>query len=450
MSERIMVSALVLAGSFWVTACIDDTEATEDVHGDVAAEPEALVGNHVGDLAEASDPDIGLVQGTINAPSNIDLVETAVSNPPATGAISGTFSVTDTAQNIGTAASGASVTKYFLSPDQLKNSGDTALTGSRSVAALAAGATSSGTVTVTIPAMAAGNYFVLACADGNASVSETDEGNNCKSSTTTIAIGGRDLIESFVRNPPATAVVGGTFQVRDSTQNIGTVGAPSTTTKYYLSADGLQAFESSFLASRVNVALVPNQIDSGTANATIPAGIAAGSYFLLACADRGPGIGPTSQVIETNENNNCSASATKVAISASDLTETNVTLAGTVQAGQPISVTETVANATSVAAGASKTRFYLSADAVKSSNDGIMWSCVGSGSVPQRSVPAIAANGSSTGTTALESCVVDSTGFHPVAPGTYFMIACADQTGAVGESNEKNNCAASGSFTVTP
>ena len=62
----------------------------------------------------------------------------------------------------------------------MKSAGDTLLTGSRAVPALAAGASHSGTVTVTIPAATPLNtYFLLACADDLSAVAETNEGNNC-------------------------------------------------------------------------------------------------------------------------------------------------------------------------------------------------------------------------------------------------------------------------------
>jgi uncharacterized repeat protein (TIGR01451 family) len=123
---------------------------------------------------------------TIDGP---DLVEAAVSNPPAGAAVGSSFSVTDTARNRGTVAAAASRTRYYLSVDTRKNAGDTRLTGSRAVPALAAGATSTGTVSVTIPATTPlGTHFLLACADDTRLVAETREGNNCRASTTTVVV----------------------------------------------------------------------------------------------------------------------------------------------------------------------------------------------------------------------------------------------------------------------
>src|SRR5207245_11146511 len=90
---------------------------------------------------------------------------TAPSSPPATVAAPFTFSVTDTTQNAGvTGSAPATSTRYYLSTDALHDAGDFLLTGARAVPTLAAGASSAGTVTVTIPAsVPVGPYFLLAC-----------------------------------------------------------------------------------------------------------------------------------------------------------------------------------------------------------------------------------------------------------------------------------------------
>jgi subtilase family serine protease len=116
-----------------------------------------------------------------------------------------TFSVTDTIKNLGPVASGPSTTRYYLSLDPVKSVGDTLLGGSRAVPALAAAASHSGTVTVTIPATTPLNaYFLLACADDLGQVAESNEGNNCIASPTAIVTVTRpDLAESAVSAPPA-------------------------------------------------------------------------------------------------------------------------------------------------------------------------------------------------------------------------------------------------------
>ena len=86
-------------------------------------------------------------------------------------------------------ASGASSTRYYLSLDATKGAGDTLLTGSRTLPALAAGASHTGSATLTIPAATPPNtYFLLACADGGSTIVETDETNNCKASSSTVTV----------------------------------------------------------------------------------------------------------------------------------------------------------------------------------------------------------------------------------------------------------------------
>src|SRR5206468_1907433 len=97
-------------------------------------------------------------------------------------------------------------------------------------------ATSSGTVTVTVSAgTAGGTYFLLACADDTLVVPETNESNNCKASATQVTVSGPNLVETAVSDPPTTVTPGGTFSVSDTVQNIGTVTAAASTTRYYLS-----------------------------------------------------------------------------------------------------------------------------------------------------------------------------------------------------------------------
>src|SRR5438094_5127337 len=107
-----------------------------------------------------------IVYGLLPLPGLPDLSETSVTNPPATVLDGSSFSVSDTVQNIGSAAAAASTTRYYLSTTTSK-SGARLLTGSRAVPSLAPTATSSGTVTLTASAATSGGaYFLLACAAG--------------------------------------------------------------------------------------------------------------------------------------------------------------------------------------------------------------------------------------------------------------------------------------------
>ena len=122
-------------------------------------------------------------------PAPADLIETAVSNPPASVRRGGHFTVTDTVKNQGGSASGPSVTAYFLSADPVKSAADRALDNRRSVPALAAGASSTGSISVHVPAgTPRGTYFLLACSDHRATVVESSNSNNCRAAMTSVIV----------------------------------------------------------------------------------------------------------------------------------------------------------------------------------------------------------------------------------------------------------------------
>ena len=118
----------------------------------------------------------------------LDLVETAVSNPPASAVWQSSFAATDTTRNQGNATAGPSVTRYYLSSTASKATGATLLTGSRSVPALGPGQSSGGTAAVKIPSMKTGSYFLLACANDTRTVAESNYANNCKASATRVRL----------------------------------------------------------------------------------------------------------------------------------------------------------------------------------------------------------------------------------------------------------------------
>jgi M6 family metalloprotease-like protein len=119
-----------------------------------------------------------------------------------------------------------------------------------------------------------------------------------------------DLIETAVSNPPVSATAGSSFSVTDTVENQGNASAGASITSYYFSMDTTRGSGDVLLTgSRSVPSLGVNGTNSGTISVTIPSGTASGSYYLLACAD------DTNTVAESNENNNCIASANKVNVS---------------------------------------------------------------------------------------------------------------------------------------
>jgi subtilase family serine protease len=119
-----------------------------------------------------------------------DLITTQVTGQPASAMPGGKFTLTDTVTNQGNVTAIASKTRYYLSLDGSWSAGDVLMTGTRGVVALAPSASSTGNKQVTVPAGTPSNtYYVLACADDLKKVTESDEGNNCVASASTIVIG---------------------------------------------------------------------------------------------------------------------------------------------------------------------------------------------------------------------------------------------------------------------
>jgi subtilase family serine protease len=357
-----------------------------------------------------------------------DLVEFALSNPPTMAVLGGSFSVTDIVENVGTGPSGGSTTRYYLSEDMLESSSDVAFSATRAVPDLASGATSTGTVTVTVPSSTPlATYYLLACADAWSAVMEDYETNNCVASATTVQITVPDLVEPALTDPPSTLMLGGSFPVTDTTGNVGTGPSGGSTTRYYLSTDTLKSdTDVRFSATRAVPDLDAGATSTGTVTVNVPSTTPLGSYYLLACAD------DKGAVLERNEANNCAVSATTattVQVAAPDLVEPTLSdPPSTMVLLGSFPVTDTVGNIGTGLSGSSTTRYYLSPDVLKSSTD-VRFTAT-------RAVPQLAASATSTGTVNVK--VPSAT---PL--GSYYLLACADDKGAVKEANEANNCAAS-------
>jgi len=285
----VTVPASTVLGPYRVLACADDLHAVAEVDE----------GNNC--LATA-----GVV--VVGRP---DLIVSAVTAAPATALPGGTLTVTETVENQGPAPAAASKTRYYLSLDRAKGSGDTLLTGARLVPGLAPGALSTATTGIVIPAGApAGTFYLLACADDFKAVVETDEGNNCRPTDSPLTLGGPDLVVSAVSDPPSSIGRGEKFPVTSTTVNQGAAPAGRTTrTRFYLSADTVKDGADKLLTGSRPVAdLAAGAESTGVVTIAVPTTTAFGQYYLLACADG------TEAVVETSETNNCRASATLVVV----------------------------------------------------------------------------------------------------------------------------------------
>lgn len=239
-----------------------------------------------------------------------DLIESAVSVPPTARNRGYQFNIEDTVHNRGSAVATATVTRYYLSSDTVRDAADIPLSGTRAVPDLASQATSTGDVDVTVPGtVAIGQYSVLACADDTLLVAEGNENNNCLAAGV-ISITAPDLRQTPLNNPPTTAKRGASFVARDTTENAGNGLAPASTTRYYLSLDKVKGSgDIRLTGSRTVPQLARTTSSAGTAKVTVPATAALKTYYLLSCADD-----PKTVNFETSESNNCRASAGTIRI----------------------------------------------------------------------------------------------------------------------------------------
>ena len=124
-------------------------------------------------------------------------------------------------------------------------------------------------------------------------------------------------------------------------------------------------------------------------------------------------------------------------IAAPDLKETYVSPpvnqpATVLRQGSSFTIQDYVKNSGTTPAGNSMTQFYLSLNSAKESGDVLL-----GGRAVSFLAPGSSLSGNTTVTVPLTTPV-----------GTYFVLTCADDSDAVSETNEANNCRASGSLVV--
>lgn len=337
-----------------------------------------------------------------------DLTISALSAPSAAGA-GENIVVTETTKNTGAGTAESSLTQLFLSANTTLDAADLLL-GSRSVPALAAGASSSASTTVTIPDYAAGTLYIIAKADAGSIIIETKETNNTSSRIIKI---GPDLDITSL-SAPATAGAGQSIVVTETTKNIGAGIAGPTLTQFYFSADSAYDPSDVLIGSRSVPALAAGIGSTGSTTVTIPQGTAVGSWVILAKADA-EGV-----VTETSESNNNFAQPIKIG---PDLDITTLSAPATAGAGLSIVINETTKNIGGDTAGPSLTRFFLSANSILDPSDAL---------IGNRNVPALEAGVASSGATT----VTIPAG---TAIGVWYIIAGADSEGVVTEISETNN-----------
>ena len=226
------------------------------------------------------------------------------------------------------------------------------------------------------------------------------------------------------------AATGSQFTLTAVVRNEGDEASPSTTLRYYRSADATVATSDTAEGTAAVAGLAASGSSSQSVDVTAPS--TSGTYYYGACVDSVAG--------ESDTSNNCSASV-RVRVSAVEpprpppqthpdlVVESPSVSDGSPAAGAGFTLSATVRNAGDGASAGTTLRYYRSTDATIATSD------TAEGTDP---VGGLAASGSS-------SQSVDVTA--PSTSGTYYYGACVDSV--AGESDTANNCSASVQVTVS-
>jgi subtilase family serine protease len=196
---------------------------------------------------------------------------------PAAAAPGAAISVRDVTRNAGPGDADATTTRIWLSTDKSLGAGDLEL-GTRSIPALAAGATNAGTSVVTLPAVAPGGYFLLVQADADADAPESDEADNLE--TKAIVLGPDLTIKSMVF-APASPTSSAPTTITLTVKNAGGGAAGASVTRLYRSANGKLDGSDTLLAEAPLGVLAAGVSVGQSVTVTLPAG----TYYVLAICD---------------------------------------------------------------------------------------------------------------------------------------------------------------------
>ena len=354
-----------------------------------------------------------------------DLIMTALSTTTTAIKPGSSLSLSNTVKNQGGTSTGSFAIAFHLSVDAVYGgTNDIAFSTTRSVSSLGVGTSSSASTSVTVPSTTPlGSYYICSKADTGGTVSESNETNNTRCTTSTINVTKPDLVMTAVTPGTTTVNAGSTLSVTNTVKNQGGISAGSFTIAFRLSKNTTygDSDDVSISTTRSVSSLAAGVSNTANTNLTIPSTTKAGSYYICAKADSG------STVAESIENNNTLCSSTQVTVPSPDLiTSALSTAATTVSRGGSFSLSNTAKNQGGSSAGSSTIAFHLSADAVYGGTNDRAFSTT-------RSVSSLGVGASSSASTSL---TVSST----TTVGNYYVCAKADSGSTVSEgTNEGNN-----------
>lgn len=331
------------------------------------------------------------------------------------GAYPGTnFNAVVLVANVGLGAAGASTAQIRLSTDAIIDTSDTLLR-TLAIGPLAAGATSSQTVSLVMPSpLPVARFFLGVIVDATGAVTESVETNNAGHDPGGL-VTGPDLHATL-----AGPLSSGPGEVVALDLGLFSRGAPVSSpvgVTFYLSTDAVYDAQDVPFHS-ANFTLPGGFALAQQVTGTIPANTPPGTYRLLARVD------PMNQHAEIDETNNVAVAPGSLTLTLPDVTPSSIESAALAFRGQPFPVDVRIANNGGTSARGFNVCLVLSTDAqIALPGDRLLVKSA-----------ALSLSGNETGTVHLEPMIAVAT-----ASGAYELGLIADCDATVSEAREDNN-----------
>ncbi len=373
---------------------------------------------------------VSWVKIQVAAPLQPDLSVISVTTNPSAALAGATISVGANVLNAGLGTASLSGVGFYLSADSLYNAGDSFLGAAAGGSLNASGSALRQTTAVIPSGKTAGSYFILAVADHNNALAESNESNNVK--VISFAVQAPQYVDLQIKNAAATSSsvqAGSVITVSAQLYNGGNAVASNARAGYYFSANNLFDNNDIFISAEAGQTINSTAGVVISENIAVPGAMAAGAHYILVVADH------AGEISESDEQNNVSAIPfTVVAASFVDLQVNAASASATsAVAGNTVALNATVYNSGNATASVSTVGFYLSSDTMLSNGDDFLGFVSGNSllanSVSQKN--------------AVVTIPTSKTA------GKYYILCAADHNNAIVEADENNNVMAL-SFSVGP
>lgn len=316
--------------------------------------------------------------------------------------------------------------KYYFSTDAVIDASDIVFstTTSGSATGLVAGNSVNENINLFINANTpSGNYYIIAVADADNVIAETNESNNILIKQIQVVAPFRDIAISSFSSNTNPINVSTSFFTSAVFKNNGSLATGNFGVNIYLSTDSIISVND--LKINSNLLSVTSVNGNATRNVTfssvtIPSTVSSGSYFLILEADA------SNLVAEKFEDNNIASTRVNVVGFNYDLAINSIDLfpANVANNGSTVAFNYTMKNNSNTIINTFNSALYLSTDSVYDGSDPLLTSS------------------NRTGTVAIGGTSVVGLGFsiaNSVIPGTYYLIVKTDGNNAYNETNETNN-----------